>query len=92
MSRAIADHGTTMGTLSITGVRDLKTMFEPLAPDAVKVTDTNLHRAPEHGDGFFYGNQLVKDEQTRATFDSEEQFAEISAILRTVLVEPWAQT
>jgi len=50
VSRDISYHGTTMGALSITGVPELKSDFEPLVPGAVKVPNTNFYRAPEHGD------------------------------------------
>ena len=46
ISRDIAYHGTTMGALSITGIPDLKTPFEPLVGGAVKVPNTNFYRAP----------------------------------------------
>ncbi|GAA1764354.1 aspartate aminotransferase family protein [Streptomonospora arabica] len=50
VSREVAYHGTTMGALSITGVQDLKTPFEPLVPTTVQVPNTNLYRARAHGD------------------------------------------
>ncbi|GAA3745944.1 hypothetical protein HDA32_000353 [Spinactinospora alkalitolerans] len=50
ISRRIAYHGTTMGALSITGLQDLKTPFEPLVPSTVQVPNTNIYRAPVHGD------------------------------------------
>jgi adenosylmethionine-8-amino-7-oxononanoate aminotransferase len=50
LSRAVAYHGTTQGALSITGVPDLKAVFEPLVPSTFRVPNTNFYRAPEHGD------------------------------------------
>jgi adenosylmethionine-8-amino-7-oxononanoate aminotransferase len=50
ISRAIAYHGTTQGALSITGLPDLKAVFEPLVPSTFRVPNTNFYRAPEHGD------------------------------------------
>ncbi|WP_017591430.1 aspartate aminotransferase family protein, partial [Nocardiopsis potens] len=47
ISRSVAYHGTTQGALSITGVPDLKKVFEPLVPGAFKVANTNLYRADE---------------------------------------------
>jgi adenosylmethionine-8-amino-7-oxononanoate aminotransferase len=47
ISRSVAYHGTTQGALSITGIPEVKEMFEPLVPGAVKVPNTNLYRAPE---------------------------------------------
>ena len=45
ISRDIAYHGATMGALSITGLTDIKTAFEPLVPGAVHVPNTNFYRA-----------------------------------------------
>ncbi|WP_353651366.1 aspartate aminotransferase family protein [Nakamurella sp. A5-74] len=50
ISRAIAYHGTTQGALSITGLPPLKQQFEPLVPSTFRVPNTNLYRAPIHGD------------------------------------------
>ncbi|WP_020386577.1 aspartate aminotransferase family protein [Kribbella catacumbae] len=50
ISRAIAYHGTTHGALSITGLPDLKAQFEPLVPSTFRVPNTNIYRAPIHGD------------------------------------------
>ena len=46
ISRAIAYHGTTMGALSITGIPDLRTPFEPLVPGTVKVPEHQLLPGP----------------------------------------------
>ncbi|GAA4117828.1 aspartate aminotransferase family protein [Nocardioides fonticola] len=50
ISRAIAYHGTTHGALSITGLPGLKAQFEPLVPSTFRVPNTNIYRAPIHGD------------------------------------------
>jgi adenosylmethionine-8-amino-7-oxononanoate aminotransferase len=50
ISRATAYHGTPQGALSITGLPALKAPFEPLVPGAHKVPNTNIYRAPLHGD------------------------------------------
>ncbi|MFI0722485.1 aspartate aminotransferase family protein [Streptomyces sp. NPDC021224] len=50
ISRAVAYHGTPHGALSITGLPALKAPFEPLVPGAFRVPNTNLYRAPVHGD------------------------------------------
>jgi adenosylmethionine-8-amino-7-oxononanoate aminotransferase len=47
ISRSIAYHGTPQGALSITGIPQLKSAFEPLVPGAVKVPNTNFYRAPD---------------------------------------------
>ncbi|WP_189037058.1 aspartate aminotransferase family protein [Streptomyces daqingensis] len=50
ISRNVAYHGTPHGALSITGLPALKAPFEPLVPGAHKVPNTNIYRAPLHGD------------------------------------------
>ena len=50
ISRSVAYHGTPHGALSITGIPDIKSMYEPLVPGAIKVPNTNFYRAPEHAD------------------------------------------
>ncbi|WP_031519110.1 aspartate aminotransferase family protein [Streptomyces sp. NRRL F-5123] len=50
ISRAVAYHGTPHGALSITGLPALKAPFEPLVPGAFRVPNTNIYRAPVHGD------------------------------------------
>ena len=50
ISRSIAYHGTTHGALSITGLPPLKAPFEPLVPSTFRVPNTNIYRAPVHGD------------------------------------------
>jgi adenosylmethionine-8-amino-7-oxononanoate aminotransferase len=48
IARRVAYHGTTMGALSITGLTELKTPFEPLVPDTLHVSNTNrYHRPPD---------------------------------------------
>ncbi len=47
ISRSIAYHGTPHGALSITGIPDIKTVYEPLVPGALKVPNTCFYRAPE---------------------------------------------
>ncbi|UUY03698.1 aspartate aminotransferase family protein [Svornostia abyssi] len=48
IAREVAYHGTTLGALSATGITDLRTPFEPLAPAGVHVPNTNLYRLPHH--------------------------------------------
>ncbi len=50
ISRAIAYHGSTQGALSITGLPPFKAAFEPLVPSTFRVPNTNIYRAPVHGD------------------------------------------
>jgi adenosylmethionine-8-amino-7-oxononanoate aminotransferase len=66
ISRNIAYHGTTMGALSITGIPDLKTPFEPLVNGAIKVPNTNFYRAPIHADDEVAFGQWAADEIERS--------------------------
>jgi hypothetical protein len=66
ISRDIAYHGTTMGALSITGIPDLKTPFEPLVPGTIKVPNTNFYRAPLFADDEVAFGQWAADEIERA--------------------------
>jgi adenosylmethionine-8-amino-7-oxononanoate aminotransferase len=50
ISRSVAYHGTPQGALALTGIPEIKSVFEPLVPGAIKVPNTNFYRAPEHGD------------------------------------------
>ncbi len=66
ISREIAYHGTTMGALSITGIPDLKTPFEPLVGGAIKVPNTNFYRAPVFADDEVAFGRWAADEIERA--------------------------
>lgn len=47
IAREVAYHGTTLGALSATGVTELRSQFEPLAPGGCHVPNTNIYRWPE---------------------------------------------
>jgi adenosylmethionine-8-amino-7-oxononanoate aminotransferase len=66
ISRDIAYHGTTMGALSVTGIPDLKTPFEPLVGGAIKVPNTNFYRAPLFADDEVAFGRWAADEIERA--------------------------
>jgi adenosylmethionine-8-amino-7-oxononanoate aminotransferase len=66
ISRSIAYHGTSLGALSITGIPELRTPFEPLVPGAVKVPNTNFYRAPLYGDDLEAFGRWAADEIDRA--------------------------
>ena len=66
ISRYIAYHGTSMGALSITGIPDLRTPFEPLVPGAIKVTNTNFYRADIYVDDEVAFGRWAADEIERA--------------------------
>ncbi len=66
ISRSIAYHGTSMGALSITGIPELRTPFEPLVPGAIKVPNTNFYRAEIFADDEVAFGQWAADEIERA--------------------------
>lgn len=47
IAREVAYHGTTLGALSATGITNLRSQFEPLAPGGCHVPNTNIYRWPE---------------------------------------------
>jgi adenosylmethionine-8-amino-7-oxononanoate aminotransferase len=54
IARNVAYHGTTMGALSINGVADLRTPFEPLVPSVAHVSNTaRYHRPPQETEAEF---------------------------------------
>ena len=65
IGRRVAYHGTTMGALSITNIPSLTTMFEPLVPDTLHVSNTNrFHRPPEETEAEFTAFLLAELEAT----------------------------
>ena len=66
ISRSIAYHGTSMGALSITGIPELRTPFEPLVPGAIKVPNTNFYRAELFADDEVAFGRWAADEIERA--------------------------
>jgi adenosylmethionine-8-amino-7-oxononanoate aminotransferase len=82
ISRYISYHGTTMGALSLTGIPELKKMFEPLVPGTIKVPNTNFYRAPEHGDDVEAFGVWAADEIERAIIREGED------TVAAVFVEP----
>ena len=55
-----------MGALSITGIPDLRTPFEPLVPGAIKVPNTNFYRAELFADDEVAFGRWAADEIERA--------------------------
>jgi adenosylmethionine-8-amino-7-oxononanoate aminotransferase len=47
IAREVAYHGTSLGALSATGITNLRSQFEPLAPGGCHVPNTNIYRWPE---------------------------------------------
>jgi adenosylmethionine-8-amino-7-oxononanoate aminotransferase len=61
IARDIAYHGATMGALSVTGLSDIKTPFEPLVPGGVHVPNTNFDRARYFADDLEAFGQWAAD-------------------------------
>ena len=65
IARNVAYHGTTFGALSINGVAELRTPFEPLVPEVRHVSNTNrYHRPPEETEEEFTAFLLDELERT----------------------------
>ncbi|WP_327294980.1 MULTISPECIES: aspartate aminotransferase family protein [unclassified Streptomyces] len=78
ISRAVAYHGTPAGALSITGLPGLKAPFEPLVPGAHKVPNTNIYRAPIHGDDpVAYGRWAADQIEQEILFEGPETVAAV---------------
>ncbi len=58
IARETAYHGTTFGALSITGITQLRTPFEPLVPGAHHVPNTNDYRWSEDRDPLWAADQI----------------------------------
>jgi adenosylmethionine-8-amino-7-oxononanoate aminotransferase len=70
IARNVAYHGTTFGALSINGVKELRTPFEPLVPEVRHVSNTNrYHRPPEETEAEFTAILLDELERTIEEMD-----------------------
>ncbi|MGZ5419836.1 MAG: aspartate aminotransferase family protein [Solirubrobacterales bacterium] len=58
IAREIAYHGTTLGALSATGIPELRSQFEPLAPGGCHVPNTDSYRWPEDRDPLWAADQI----------------------------------
>ncbi len=77
IAREIAYHGTTLGALSATGITDLRSQFEPLAPGGCHVPNTNVYRWPEDRHPLWAANAI----EERIEFEGPETVA-------AVIIEP----
>jgi len=73
ISRETAYHGTSLGALAITGITDLRTDFEPLAPGACHVPNTNSYHWPEDRDPLWAAEELAH----RVEFEGPETVAAV---------------
>jgi adenosylmethionine-8-amino-7-oxononanoate aminotransferase len=77
IARRTAYHGTTLGALSMTGVGGLRTPFEPLAPGASHVSNTNARRHPEGADEGRFLDALVAELEDRIAFEGPDTVAAV---------------
>jgi adenosylmethionine-8-amino-7-oxononanoate aminotransferase len=77
IAREIAYHGTSLGALSATGITELRSQFEPLAPGGCHVPNTNVYRWPEDRHPLWAADAI----EERIVFEGPETVA-------AVIVEP----
>ncbi|HEU4905316.1 MAG TPA: aspartate aminotransferase family protein [Solirubrobacterales bacterium] len=77
IAREIAYHGTTLGALSATGITELRSQFEPLAPGGCHVPNTNVYRWPADRHPLWAADAI----EERIEFEGAETVA-------AVIVEP----
>jgi adenosylmethionine-8-amino-7-oxononanoate aminotransferase len=77
IAREIAYHGTSLGALSATGITELRSQFEPLAPGGCHVPNTNTYRWPEDRHPLWAAEAI----EERIAFEGPETVA-------AVIVEP----
>ena len=73
IAREIAYHGTSLGALSATGIPDLRSQFEPLAPGGCHVPNTNIYRWPEDRDPLWAADAI----EERIEFEGPETVAAV---------------
>jgi adenosylmethionine-8-amino-7-oxononanoate aminotransferase len=73
IARQIAYHGTTLGALSATGITEIRSQFEPLAPGGCHVPNTNSYRWPEWQDPLFAADAIAE----RIEFEGPETVAAV---------------
>src|SRR4249919_3572290 len=77
IAREIAYHGTTLGALAITGIPALRTPFEPLAPGASHVSNTNRRRHPLGDDEKAFMLALTDELEDRIVFEGPDTVAAV---------------
>ncbi|MGH2849357.1 MAG: aspartate aminotransferase family protein [Solirubrobacteraceae bacterium] len=73
IAREIAYHGTTLGALSATGITEIRSQFEPLAPGGCHVPNTNSYRWPEWQDPLWAADAIAE----RIEFEGPETVAAV---------------
>jgi adenosylmethionine-8-amino-7-oxononanoate aminotransferase len=73
IAREIAYHGTSLGALSATGITELRSQFEPLAPGGCHVPNTNVYRWPDDRDPEWAAEAI----EERIVFEGPETVAAV---------------
>ncbi len=73
IAREIAYHGTTLGALSATGITSLRSQFEPLAPGACHVPNTDSYRWPADRDPLWAADKI----EERIVFEGPDTVAAV---------------
>jgi adenosylmethionine-8-amino-7-oxononanoate aminotransferase len=73
IAREIAYHGTTLGALSATGIPSLRSQFEPLAPGACHVPNTDSYRWPADRDPLWAADKI----EERILFEDPDTVAAV---------------
>lgn len=73
ISREVAYHGTTLGALSVTGIPNLRSQFEPLVPGGCHVPNTNSYHWPEDRDPLWAADKI----EERILFEGPETVAAV---------------
>ncbi|MGZ5316208.1 MAG: aspartate aminotransferase family protein [Solirubrobacterales bacterium] len=73
IAREIAYHGTTLGALSATGITSLRSQFEPLAPGACHVPNTDSYRWPADRDPLWAADRI----EERILFEDPDTVAAV---------------
>ena len=73
IAREIAYHGTTLGALSATGITSLRSQFEPLAPGACHVPNTDSYRWPADRDPLWAADKI----EERILFEDPDTVAAV---------------
>lgn len=81
IAREMAFHGTTLGVLSLNGITDIRTPFEPLLPGVSHVRNTRRLDRPEGETEAMFTSFLLEDLECRI-------LAEDPSTIAMVIVEP----
>lgn len=77
IARDMAYHGTTMGALSLMGITEMRTPFEPLVPQVAHVSNTKRHGRPVDETEEQFTAFLIAELEQRILSDDPETIAMI---------------